>query len=222
MNFAGHVEVARNGSRPDGGDEARFHLGAVLPDLAAMGRFRLLGRPDDPDITAGIDIHHRTDDAFHRHRWFRETSGAVVRHLDGAGLPRGAARAVGHVGVELLLDGHLLRQPGGLGGAVGGAIEAVVTEIDELAPLVDQDQRDRWRLHLEQVAAWSVPDDYHRPEAVARRLERILRWRPRLALPPEAVGAVAEALEIQQDAVRSGAAPLIAELRRDVGTSSGG
>ncbi|MEM9564360.1 MAG: hypothetical protein AAGA93_17180 [Actinomycetota bacterium] len=221
MNFAGHVEVARDGSLVRGDNEARFHLGAVLPDLAAMGRFRLLARPDDPDITAGIDIHHRTDDAFHRHRWFRDTSGAVVRRLDRAGVPRGAARAVGHVGIELLLDGHLLRQPGGLGPAVDAAIEAAGDAVEELVPLVDEGQRGHWRHHLEQVAVWSVPDDYHRPDAVAARLERILRRRPRLALPPEAIATVAEALATQQDAVRDGAAPLIAELRHQVSASPG-
>lgn len=218
MNFAGHVEVARHPSvsaAARGAAETAFHLGAVLPDLAAMGRFRLLARPDDPDLAAGIDFHHRTDDAFHGHRWFRTVSGAVSAELDQAGLPRGASRACGHVGVELLLDGHLLRQRAPLAPAVQAAIDDAGRRVDDLVPLVEAEHRDRWRHHLLRVADWPVPADYHQPEAVAERLERILSRRPRLALPASDVASVAAALRRQQVAVIDGADALITDVRRD-------
>ncbi len=218
MNFAGHVEVARTGPGPadDGARSPAFLLGAILPDLAAMGRFRLLQRPTDGELATGIDFHHRTDDAFHRHPWFRSASDTVSRDLDRAGVPRGAARACGHVGVELLLDGHLLLERSRLAPTVQGAIDLAGDRIDELVPLVDRPHRERWRHHLRRVSTWTVPDDYHRPTAVAARLERILSHRPRLALPPSGVAAVAEALDGRQESVTVGADDLIADLRREL------
>ena len=191
-------------------------LGAALPDLATMGRFRLLARPDDPDLAEGIELHHRTDDAFHRHPLFRSTSAAATAQLTEAGLSRGAARACGHVGVELLLDGHLLGGRSALRPSVEAAMGAASDRAVDLEDLVAPDERRRWRHHLARLAEWPVPADYHRPEAVARRLQRILDHRPRLRFPVAQVAIVAAGLDDQRDAVTAGAAALLADLRRDL------
>lgn len=215
VNFVGHIEVATivGGARSV---SPGFLLGAALPDLAAMGRFRLLSRPADTDLAAGIDLHHRTDDAFHRHPLFRTTSSAASAALAEAGLSRGASRACGHVGVELLLDGHLLDRGTALLTSVEAAMATAGSRADELADLVEPDRREAWRRHLDRVAAWPVPDDYHRPEAVARRLQRILSRRPRLRFSSDDVGTVATGLAGQALAVTRGAADLLDDLAGDL------
>jgi len=215
VNFVGHIEVARlvGGGRSS---SPGFLLGAALPDLAAMGRFRLADRPSAPDMAAGVDLHHRTDDAFHRHPLFRSTSSTASTALAEAGLSRGASRACGHVGIELLLDGHLLADRATLRASVEGAMAAAADRADELAHLVGPEHRASWHHHLERLTDWPVPDDYHRPEAVARRLQRILSRRPRLRFSAEDVGAVATGLAGQARAVIDGAAGLLDDLDREL------
>ena len=215
MNFIGHIEVARIVAA-DRAPTPGFLLGAALPDLAAMGRFRLLARPTDPEVAAGIDLHHRTDDAFHRHPTFRSTSGAAAAALSRDGLTRGAARACGHVGVELLLDGHLLADRAALRPAVEAAIETAGRRADELADLVEPDRRPEWRRHLDRLARWPVPEDYHLPDAVAERLQRILSRRPRLRFAPSEIETVARGLEEQRHAVAGGATRLLDDLDREL------
>ncbi len=215
MNFVGHIEVAR---LVDGGRSSTpgFLLGAALPDLAAMGRFRLTDRPADPDMAAGVDLHHRTDEVFHRHPLFRSTSSAASTALAEAGLSRGASRACGHVGIELLLDGHLLGDGTVLRSSVEVAMATAVDRSDELVDLVGPEHRAGWRHHLERLTDWPVPDDYHRPEAVARRLQRILSRRPRLRFSTDDIGAVATGLAGQARAVTTGAVGLLDDLDRDL------
>ncbi|MEL6985287.1 MAG: hypothetical protein AAFO29_22835 [Actinomycetota bacterium] len=211
MNFVGHVEVARAVAGATTASPG-FLLGAALPDLAAMGRFRLAGRSADDDIAAGVDLHHRTDDAFHRHPLFRTTSSAVSTALTEAGLSRGAARACGHVGVELMLDGHLLTRRTELRGAVDTAIAAAGDRTETLSELIEPAKRADWRTHLGRLAAWDVPDDYDQPAAVARRLQRILGHRPRLRFSADQIDTVAVGLDQYQQAVIEGAGDLLADL----------
>lgn len=223
MNFVGHVAVAieveaaaRSGESTPPASRA-FLVGAVLPDLAAMGRFRLLGRPDTGDtdgveLARGIDLHHRTDEAFHHHRWFRNHSGAVTAALGRAGLPRGAARACGHVGIELLLDGHLLADRPDLLASVASAVEGIGHHLDRLEPLVSESQRPGWCQHIDRLSRWTVPDDYRQPAAVAARLQRILARRPRLAFPPAQISTVAATLTDHHEDLASGAGSLLSDL----------
>jgi hypothetical protein len=218
VNFVGHVEVARLHRGPAGAEASTvgFLVGAALPDLAAIGRFRLLERPADPAVAAGVDLHHRTDEAFHRHHWFRSNCAGLTARLEQLGLGRGAARACGHVGVELLLDGHLLTDRAGLRPSVQGAIEAAGRGAAAFGDLVAPAHRGAWHDHLERLGGWEVPADYHHPEAVAARLQRILSSRSRLAFPAREVGSVARALAERNDAVVAGADPLLADLYREL------
>ncbi|MEM7325578.1 MAG: hypothetical protein AAF531_21005 [Actinomycetota bacterium] len=219
MNFVGHVRVAID----QGGDRDRlgFLIGAALPDIAAMGRFRLTNRPTDPDVQAGVALHHRTDDAFHGHPWFRDHSAAVTGNLLDAGLPRGAARACGHVGVELLLDGYLLASgTDNLGGTTGEAMAAVNRPEFGLADLVDAEHRPDWGRHLRRTAGWPLPDDYREPAAVAHRLQRILDRRPRLRFDAEQADRVAQILADRRPLLEQGADELLAELAVAVGPST--
>ncbi len=222
MNFAGHVELARRHlDEVDRTDLTKPALlaylsGSVLPDLAAMGRFRLVDRPADAALADGIDFHHRSDDLFHRHRWFRTNSGRVSSELERRGLGRGPARACGHVGIELLLDGSLLRSRPELVVAVRGALDEAGDRVEELRPLVEPAARADWADHLRRLGRWPVPDDYHQPAAVAARLQRILSARPRLRFGASQVDLVSQVLADQQRDATTGIDELFRDLLDDL------
>ena len=215
MNFVGHIQLARlhlSGAPLPPEDLAGFLLGAALPDFAAMGRFRLTDRPQDPSVQAGIGLHHRTDEAFHAHPWFRRHSKAVSAELEQAGIGRGAARACGHVGVELLLDGLLLDDISDLRSAVEAASARTVDSELGLHAVVEPARRQDWQDHLQSVATWPLPRDYRSPTAVSERLRRILSRRPRLAFDAGHVTLVADTLAAHQPELEKGAEALVLEL----------
>lgn len=98
MNFFGHAVLAAMYT-----PQRAFTLGAMLPDFVSM-----LGvRPPsirDGTLAEGVTFHHRTDAVFHDSQVFRELSREAFATLLGSGVGRGPARAVAHVGVELLID----------------------------------------------------------------------------------------------------------------------
>ncbi len=206
MNVAGHVAVAMR-LHPD---RPRVWLGAALPDIGAMGRFRLMGDSADTDVRTGIAVHHATDDAFHRHASFTGVMARLRSDLDDDGIGRGPARAVAHVGPELLIDGRLLDQDD-----VIDAIDAAFAEIENLGPalstLVERDG-EAWGQHLSRVAGWGLPTDYADPQAVARRLHRILLRRPRLAFPDDQVGPIGQRLAAEQPAIDDALPDLVDDL----------
>ncbi len=230
MNAGGHIAVAAkafatgnlHGAEHRESDPSRAArlLGAALPDLATIGRFRLLGTTAHRSVAHGIDLHHRTDDLFHRHPWFRDRNRELTAHLAESGLARGPSMACSHVGIELILDGRLLAETDNAT-ANEDAFDAIVDVRDELAPLVSEDKRDRWMMHLDRLAEHRLPTDYHDPEAVAARLHRILAARPRLALDQKYVAIVAEALADRKDDIDNTALDLVVELADELGSQDG-
>jgi hypothetical protein len=207
VNFFGHAVVASWEARAPG-----FVLGAMLPDFASMCGGRL-AEIDHPELRAGIALHHRTDRVFHAASRFVALCQDARRTLQARGLGRGHAYAVGHVGVELLLDGWLVDQPKareayaaalrcGRPGELGGQIR-----------WLDEEGRGRWRRLHRRLEAHGPPDDYRDPTLVASRIERILRDRPRLALDARRTEITARYLPELQQAVHARGAALICELR---------
>lgn len=215
MNAGGHIAVAHRLGTFDGDDDTGVNLGAALPDLAAIGHFRLRGATGDEAVTHGIDLHHRTDDAFHQHPWFAERNRNLADRLGADGVGRGPARACSHVGIELLLDGELLRDQTHQQASTE-AFNGIMDRLDDLGELVEADHRDRWRRHLSRVSERHLPDFYDDPDAVAALLHRILSARPRLALPAEQIPTVATALADLQPDIAATATDLLAQLRADV------
>ena len=215
MNAGGHIAVAHQLGTFGGDDDTGVNLGAALPDLAAIGHFRLRGATDDEAVAHGIDLHHRTDDAFHQHPWFTDRNRRLADRLGADGVGRGPARACSHVGIELLLDGELLRDPMRQAASTE-AYNGIVDRLDALETLVDGDEQARWRRHLTRIAEVHLPDYYDDPEAVAALLHRILSARPRLALPTEQVTVVAAALADAQPDIAATASDLLADLRTEV------
>src|SRR6187431_2746251 len=101
VNFFGHAVMAALEN-----DAPRFVLGAMLPDLTTMAGARL-ERVHDDEVAAGVAHHHEIDRAFHGCAPFVRMCASALEELEARGVSRAAARAVGHVGSELLIDGAL-------------------------------------------------------------------------------------------------------------------
>jgi hypothetical protein len=200
VNFVGHIAV---GVAESGGADPQFLVGAALPDFASMARTRLPGRATGT-LAAGIALHHATDHAFHADPWFHECEHELRTELRADGLPDGGARACAHVGVELLLDGALLREP--------DAADAVTTVYDEIGDpsdavvtLAAPDEQISWREHLVGISRRLDPASYDDADAVGRRLHTIAARRPRLAFPSSMVDVVTARLRALQPQVRDDA-----------------
>lgn len=203
MNFYAHLSVAmRLGHRPATG------FGAMLPDLVRMAGVNMPG--DLPEAVAtGVWLHHRTDEAFHGHVAFVEGSRALRAELDRINeLSAGAARAIAHVGWELLLDGVV----------AAGDPPTVWTAAWDAA--------DRHGIDLAGLAGHlrdpSWPRRYGDPQWIAERLVRILAARPRLAFSPAQRAAVADALALTAASVASAAPRVMAEVIGGLGSLGNG
>ncbi|MEZ5408691.1 MAG: hypothetical protein R2761_11735 [Acidimicrobiales bacterium] len=212
MNLGAHIVVAAAAGR----DEPAERLGSALPDVAGMGRFRLnrgggSWQSGTDGLGAGIQLHYRTDDLFHGHRWFVARQAEVHGDLAAAGFGRGPALACAHVGVELLLDGVLL-DDGSTSEVVHGAFAAIDDLRDPLGALVEPASEADWQNHLTRFTGGAPVAGLDDPVEVAHRLQRILARRPRLAFAPRQVPRLVEVLAHRLPAVADGAHALVADL----------
>jgi acyl carrier protein phosphodiesterase len=193
VNFFGHAAVASWSS-----EQAGVALGAMLPDFQAMSGARVASAPDAA-VAAGIALHHATDAAFHR----LPAVTALMRELDerlaARGCARGPRRAASHIGVELLLDGILVGEPG----YRDAYTRALALEVE----LVWRDPGDPLRFVglIERLRAHGVPDDLRRTDAIAQRLARMLAPRPLLAPSAADLRAIRAALAEHQPRVEAAA-----------------
>jgi hypothetical protein len=210
MNFFGHAVVSLWHS-----DNRRFLLGAMLPDLCGMLGIRV-ARADEPDIAAGIEFHHRTDAAFHGAERFVQLCSESVETLTAQGVGRGTARAVGHVGTELLLDGVLSRG----GDASSIYREALTLAVDaRLARNVLVSDEEQARLHrgLTRLAGAPIPEAYLDTMFVLDRLQHVLSSRPRLAMQQSDVPHVHAKLQQLHEQVEASSADLLDQVRQRLG-----
>jgi hypothetical protein len=204
VNFLGHTFVAM----AQGDDDPEYLLGAVLPDLASMARVRIDRSALDGVLLRGVRCHIEVDAAFHAHPDFRSGMAAIRAGLVDHDVGRGAARAIGHVGWELLLDGTL----------VGSATETAYWRALEVAPsalkAITPSGQDRWARFL---GLWDLslrPQlRYDDPGWVADRLYAMLSDRPHLSFPEAHVPAVAQVLEDEMPAVAAVADGILTSLR---------
>jgi len=214
MNFFGHALTAQRSEAARGAVRAEFVLGAMLPDFASMLRTRPPGASQDA-LRAGLAFHHATDDAFHGAQSFVEFSREASSFLLGRGLPRGSARAVAHVGVELVLDGAFVLLESAANEAYLSAIDCALTERVASTihwPSLDAGVRFE-RLCLTLKTRGAFPS--HTPaELLAERLRAILAGRPRLAMDEAGQSVVREWLVTARPAIVSGAAQLLSEVEQ--------
>jgi hypothetical protein len=179
VNFFSHAVLAERRS-----DDPRWILGSMLPDFVSMAGLRLESVTGDAPLERGVAFHHQSDDAFHGAPLFVELMEGAREELERAGLDSGPAMAIGHVGVELLLDGHLVERYGVLPSYRYAMSEAAgVASLLRFVGLEPEPGADRWRRLCARLEAAPVPQRYTEPAFVADRLIYILATRPRLAVP---------------------------------------
>ncbi len=210
MNFLGHTHVALAG----GDDDPGFVLGAVLPDLAPMAGIRLAARQLEGPLGDGVRCHLRADAAFHADPRFVTGSRALRRALAARGVESGPARAVGHAGWELLLDGTLVATE------AEEAFRGALAQGERALPALADGDRKRWAAFLARRRS-SSGLHYDDPAWVADRLYAMLARRPRLALPAGQVPLVADVLAAQAPAVREVAAAVLDDTARQVSGPGG-
>lgn len=205
MNFFGHAVVA-GWADP----QARHVLGSMLPDFETMVSVPLV-EVLDPDIQRGIDLHHRTDDAFHGGATFLALCARSLGELTDLGVRRGTARAVGHIGSEMFLDGYLVRDEA----HVDGYVAALQTEVQDR--LEWKDRGCAFSLLQSRLMKWGAPRGYGDPSFVLARLTDVLSRRPALAVPEEESALIARFLPSLQHMVEEEAPELLDELRDALG-----
>lgn len=205
MNFFGHSVVAGwTDTRPG------HVLGSMLPDFEVMVGVAL-SQVHDGEIQLGIDLHHRTDDAFHRTPAFLALNTFALEQLTDAGVRRGTARAVGHIATELFLDGELASEPRN---ALGYSAALAIVP----------DGRLRWEdgghayatLHG-RLAAWGAPTEYADPTFVLVRLRDALKRRPALAIADDEADRIGACLPKLKKRVAQDARELLDQLRDALG-----
>lgn len=219
MNFFGHAVIARRKEVARGGVRPEFVLGAMLPDFASMLRVRP-PRADGRELREGILFHHATDEAFHGSESFLEFSRRASSFLLERGLSRGAARAVAHVGVELLLDAALAQE--------NAANEAYLSALD--AGLTNDVQgRINWEGAAHELRFQQLCQNLKRrgplqgdaaPELTADRLRNILAGRPRLALDDAGQSVVRDWVVAARPLILSRAPRLVLEVERRLETAT--
>jgi hypothetical protein len=182
----------------------------MLPDFEAMVGVPL-SMVHDPDIQRGIELHHRTDDAFHRAPAFLASCAHALDALTESGVRRGTARAVGHIGTEMLLDGWLVREER----HIDGYLQAIELETNALLEWSDQGQA--FSKLQARLAVWGAPRDYAEPTFVFARLRDALRHRPALALLEDQSKQVADYLPLLQRLVEQRAPELLKGLQDALG-----
>ncbi len=220
VNFNSHVLVAQHVETRSGAAEDfdfLVGLGSALPDLSSIARCRLVSEPRHPSIRRGVALHHATDRAFHDHQWFLDSQGELHDKLTASGLGRGAARACAHVGIELLLDGFLLRTRTDLSSQVESSFRQIPSMMETLTELAAVDKQDRWQSFLDRSVNWPIPtaSDY-KPDEVAGRLYRILESRRRLRFDESMIDSVADVLAGAIASLEAGAESLLSDVVDEV------
>jgi len=207
VNFFGHAVVASWAPRAT----PSFVLGAMLPDFATITGARSL-EPAHPETRRGVILHHATDEVFHAAPDFLALTGLARARLQQDGLRRGSAWAAAHVGIELLIDGTLVgdERAGDLYlRALRNAEARILCAGDGDASRVGQ--------FLDRARAAGIPHQYTEPQAVAARIARALRSRPRLSLDGGQENVLADVLASVAAEVRGRAGNLLARVRDGVG-----
>lgn len=176
MNHFAHAWIAA-AQAPD----PVLALGAMLPDFTGVLRERL-GPLAHPALRAGCALHHASDAAFHGAPEFVALLSAGSASLRASGLGRGPARAAAHVGLELLLDAELAREPRAAARYAEALAAALRPEVAEAIAWRRTDTAPRWRVLHVRLCARGAPDPDEDCADLAARVARALASRRRLAL----------------------------------------
>jgi hypothetical protein len=208
MNFFGHAVVASFRST-----DPAFVLGAMLPDFATMIGERVPKVAHD-GLESGVAFHHETDRVFHDSSVFRELERSARQELRALGVSRPSALAIGHIGVEILIDARLTidevaiasylasleaGRPDDLGAQIKWATDEAIGHYGTLSSVL----RDR--------GVTRGPVD---PSTVTFRVARALSSRPRLRLDPSAEPLVAQWVAVSAPKIADAVPALLHEVSR--------
>jgi hypothetical protein len=208
MNFFGHATIAARFE-----SDPVFVLGAMLPDFCTMLGFRA-PEPAPGQLGAGVRFHHVTDHAFHDLESFQRLNRDAAADLTNRGVRRGTARAVAHVGVELLLDAELAESD------TARAVYLSALSVGHDPELVLRSsfagaEGERLGRLTRTLTGRGVAKRPSNP-SVVERLERALASRPRLSIASEDVPRVGEWVELFRSRVVASAPTLVRELVLDI------
>ena len=208
MNFFSHAVVAGSFS-----EDPAFVLGSMLPDFASMLGFRMPA-VGEATVRSGVRFHHLTDHAFHELSSFLTWSRDAHIDLREKGLERGPARAVAHVGIEILLD-MALGQSASARAAYLAGLEAGRRPEVNASLAWSEAERARLADLLDTLARRGVVLDTS-SELVVERIRRTLAGRPRLRLATDDPPRVLDWVEATRDLVVSSTGALVTELHREL------
>jgi len=213
MNFFGHALIAQRNEAARGATRAEFVLGAMLPDFGSMLRARPPATTLD-ELSLGVALHHRTDDAFHGCASFLEFSRQASSFLSARGVSRGTARAVAHVGVELLLDAALARDIPANEAYLSALACASTTRVRSSVHWQTDEFGERFQQLCHRLLARGPVQPTPTSELVAERLRSILEDRPRLAMDERGLSVVRDWVESARSQITSGAPQLLREVEQ--------
>jgi hypothetical protein len=208
MNFFSHAAVARRFS-----EESEFVLGAMLPDFASMLGARLPG-VGHPTLERGVAFHHLTDHAFHELPAFRMLSREAHGELAARGVGRGPARAVAHVGIEIVLDVTLGQSAAARDAYLSGLAAGMRPDLVATVAWPAKD-RERFVDLCETLARRGVVLDTS-SATIVERIRRTLARRPRLALAVDDPPRVLDWVETARGRIVGLTPALVAELHREL------
>jgi hypothetical protein len=213
MNFFGHAALATSHfgevrPAPSAQELAKLCAGAMLPDFIGMLR---LGRatPRDTALTNGVAFHHRSDEAFHDLAPFLRLSRDAFAWLSKRGMPRGPARAVAHMGIEILLDEPLAEDAA----ARAGYRAALALPLDGLLDFAAPGDAERLAALKSALLARAATARHPSPELVAERIRRSLAGRPRLETDDAGQALLGEWVTRTRPLVATEATEIFATLR---------
>lgn len=214
MNFFGHAWIAGWFSQHE-----PFVLGSMLPDLANMLRLPAPAT-EHPELAAGIGLHHETDRAFHASQAFTGLERGALQALSALGFPKGARRALAHVGVEFLIDEQLALEASAWSGyhtalEFGGSAAS-----RGMLSWGSAQEEQRFALLCRRLAALSHLRDGI--PALVKRLFGTLAGRPRLALGVEYAPHLEAWLTASTPLVAERLPELLAELEQALQKGSRG
>ncbi len=191
----------------------------MLPDFVSMLRAPMPGLPDGA-LRQGVEFHHDTDVAFHESGVFRRLQGRSFRELLERGIRRGPARAVAHVGVELLIDVALAwslvaqENGGALGGVISCYSQALGSGASSLSSVhfLRPGDGDRLSFVCSRLSRAGVERFLVDSERAMDPLERALQHRPRLSLLPDESACVRRWANAMYPDVKSELPLLLAQL----------
>lgn len=156
MNYLSHQKVART-ARPNA--SGWFFVGNILPDLLAIGNYRLHRRTlqsvsplseTHEALVQGVQFHFDTDSRFHSHPDFKAAMELATQLLRATPFATPPQRLffVSHIFVEIALDGRLIVQNPGLADDLYDCLETcgvdaiaqAVTELLSTVPLPDMEK----------------------------------------------------------------------------------